>query len=216
MPSGRTHDSITLWSLPIIAGITFERTQNPSLTLVLSGGYLFSGLMFGPDLDIYSQQFKRWGVLRWIWLPYRRSMRHRSFLSHGFIIGTVIRVIYLLTWIAACLATLVMVSAIAYHITGEAETWTQFSQQYWLVGKVWFERSLQQHSLEWIALLIGFELGALSHSLSDWLSSRYKQLSRRKLKKTPPKPANSPPPSAPPTRIELPKLPSDSRFPPFE
>lgn len=217
MPSGRTHDSITLWSLPLIAGITFERTQNPSLTLILSGGYLFSGLMFGPDLDVHSQQFKRWGVLRWIWLPYRRSMRHRSFLSHGVIIGTLIRVIYLLTWIAASLATLVLVSAIAYQLTGEADTWAQFSQQYWATGKEYLGRSLQQHSMEWIVLLIGFELGALSHSLSDWIGSRYKQLSPRKPKKTPPaKPTQPNPPTAPPTRIKLPKLPSDSRFPPFE
>jgi uncharacterized metal-binding protein len=218
MPSGRTHDSITLWSLPLIAGIVFERTRSASLTLTVSGGYLFSGLMFGPDLDIYSQQYKRWGGLRWIWLPYRRSMRHRSFLSHGFLIGTLIRVIYLLTWIIASLGAIVLLSAVAYHITGEAAVWSQFSHHYWTTGKNWVERSLQQHPLEWVALLIGLELGALSHSLSDWIGSRAKRRSPRKPKKAIPakrSPASSSPAPSNPS-IKLPTLPQDSQFPPFK
>lgn len=216
MPSGRTHDSITLWSLPVVAGLTFERTHNAGVTLILSGSYLFSGLMFGPDLDIYSQQYKRWGVLRWIWLPYRRSMRHRSLLSHGFLIGTLIRVIYLLTWMTVCLAALVLISAIAYQITGEAATWTQFSQYYWTVGSVYLGRSLQHHTLEWITVLIGLELGALSHSLSDWIGSRYKRLSPRSPKKVPSSKRPDPlvPPS--PASVELPTLPENAKLPPFK
>ncbi|MDX2241377.1 MAG: metal-binding protein [Leptolyngbyaceae cyanobacterium bins.302] len=216
MPSGRTHDSITLWSLPVVAGLTFERTHNAGVTLILSGSYLFSGLMFGPDLDVYSQQYKRWGVLRWIWLPYRRSMRHRSFLSHGFLIGTVIRVLYLLTWITICLAALVVISAIAYQMTGEAATWTQFSQYYWTEGVMWLGRSLQNHTPEWVTLLIGLELGSLSHSLSDWVGSRYKRLSPQKPKKAP-SPKRSTPAQPPATsRIELPTLPENSKLPPFK
>ncbi|MBF2029081.1 MAG: DUF2227 family putative metal-binding protein [Oscillatoriales cyanobacterium C42_A2020_001] len=225
MPSGKTHDSITLWSLPLIAGVTFERTQNASLTLIVSGGYLFSGLMFGPDLDIHSRQYKRWGVLRWIWLPYRRSMRHRAFLSHGPVVGTIVRIIYLLSWIGACLGIVVFVSAIAYQLTGESERWTQFSQQYWLIAKAGIGRSLQQHYPEWLALLIGLELGALSHSLSDWVTSRYKRLAPRKPAKPPikpsiPKRASPLPRSASQTpSVELPPLPptqpSDSQLPPL-
>ena len=202
----------------MIAGIVFERTRSASLTLTVSGGYLFSGLMFGPDLDIYSQQYKRWGIFRWIWLPYRRSMRHRSFLSHGFLIGTVIRVIYLLTWIIASLGAIVLLSAVAYHITGEAVVWSQFSQEYWTTGKGWLTRSLQQYPLEWVTVLLGLELGALSHSLSDWIGSRYKRRSSRKAKKaTPSKRSPAAPNPAPSsTSIELPTLPQDSKFPPFQ
>ncbi|EKQ67834.1 putative metal-binding protein [Leptolyngbyaceae cyanobacterium JSC-12] len=226
MPSGQTHDRITLWSLPLVAGVTFERTQNASLTLIVSGGYLFSGLMFGPDLDIHSRQYRRWGVLRWIWLPYRRSMRHRAFLSHGPIVGTVVRIVYLLGWVGACLAVIGLVSAIAYQLTGEFETWTQFFQQYWLLATESIGRSLRQHYSEWLALLIGLELGALSHSLSDWISSRYKRLSPRKpgksavslatTKRTSPSPR---PVASQPSTVELPPLPpaqpSDSKLPPL-
>ncbi len=131
MPSGQTHDSITLWSLPVVAGLTFERTRSTSLTLVVSGGFLFSGLMFGPDLDIHSRQFKRWGVLRWIWLPYRRSMRHRSFLSHGPIVGTIVRLIYLFSGLLAAVGLIALVSAIAYWAAGEIDQWNRLTQQYW-------------------------------------------------------------------------------------
>lgn len=225
MPSGRTHDSITLWSLPLVAGVTFERTQNPGLTLIVSGGYLFSGLMFGPDLDIHSRQYKRWGWLRWIWLPYRRSMRHRAFLSHGPIVGTIVRIVYLLSWVVACLAVVVVASAIAYQLTGELDQWTQIWQQYWLLAIDGIGRSLQQHFSQWLALLIGLELGALSHSLSDWIGSRYKRLSPRQPRQPSAKPS-TPKPSTPPPRsasqppvVELPPLPppqsSNSKLPPL-
>src|SRR5918998_3916008 len=55
---------------------------------------LFGGLMFGPDLDIQSRQYTRWGVFRFLWLPYRAFFRHRSRWSHGIIFGTLIRVVY--------------------------------------------------------------------------------------------------------------------------
>ena len=66
MPSGQIHDRITLWSLPWIVVVSLLVTRNGSLTLILAGGFLFSGLMFGPDLDIHSIQFKRWGILGFI------------------------------------------------------------------------------------------------------------------------------------------------------
>ena len=56
--------------------------------------------MLGPDLDIHSIQYRRWGPLRWIWLPYQKALKHRSQLSHGPIIGTAVRVMYLSVWIA--------------------------------------------------------------------------------------------------------------------
>ncbi len=176
MPSGRTHDSITLWSLPIVAGSTFGQTQSATLTLIVSGCFLFSGLMFGPDLDIYSQQYKRWGVLRWIWLPYRKSMRHRSFLSHGLIVGTGLRILYLSVWIAVVGSILILGSAIIQSL----DRWHPIAQQGFALSLESLGRSLQQHPGEWIAAAIGLELGSLSHSISDWVGSRYKQLKRGK------------------------------------
>ncbi|MDT4896465.1 MAG: hypothetical protein QOH25_1542, partial [Acidobacteriota bacterium] len=71
MPSGKTHDAITF----ILAAPTFlvawGLTGNPALSVLATAAMLFGGLMFGPDLDILSRQYTRWGVFRFLWLPYR-------------------------------------------------------------------------------------------------------------------------------------------------
>lgn len=180
MPSGRTHDSITLWSLPIVALSTFGLTQSGNLTLLVSGGFLFAGLMFGPDLDIYSQQYKRWGILRWIWLPYRRSLRHRSIFSHGAIIGTIGRMIYLGIWIALFVVTGIFVSAIAQQFLGMTAQWQTMAQLAILTTFQQTINLMQKFSIECFALIIGLELGAMSHSLSDWIGSTIKRWNKRR------------------------------------
>lgn len=195
MPSGRTHDSITLWSLPILAGITFERTQSSSLTLLVSGSFLFSGLMFGPDLDIRSQQYRRWGFLRWIWLPYRKAMRHRSVWSHGPIVGTVLRIGYLLVW-SGLLAVMGMgFGAMAVQLLGWTTDGRVLAQQWAEALTSGIGRSLQQSPLEWFCVAVGLELGALSHVLSDWAGSAYKRLrqaqTRDRSRRNQPEPARA-------------------------
>jgi uncharacterized metal-binding protein len=184
MPSGRTHDRLTFWSLPPIVGGTFWLTRKVELTLILAAAFLFSGLMFGPDLDIYSLQFKRWGWLRWIWLPYQKALRHRSLLSHGLIIGTVLRVLYLST-ILVVIAFVVV--AIAQLIWGFAWNWQQFARQT-------FTAIESEYKVEALALWLGLELGALSHSLSDWIGSAYQARRKKNLKqrKSPVKRRTSP------------------------
>ncbi|MGK7872865.1 MAG: metal-binding protein [Xenococcaceae cyanobacterium] len=165
MPSGHTHDRITLWTLPCFAGLTFLVTRNGNLTLIVASTFLFSGLMFGPDLDIYSVQFKRWGKLRWIWLPYQNVLRHRSNFSHGLIIGTTLRMLYLLSLLAL---VAILGVAIAQLIWGFSWNWQQFAQK---VIK-WVSTDYREEA---IALLLGLELGAMSHSISDWTGSAYKR-----------------------------------------
>ncbi|MCC5617357.1 metal-binding protein [Nostoc sp. CHAB 5836] len=168
MPSGRTHDRITMYTLPLVAGITLWQTRSSNATLLVAGGFLFGGLMFGPDLDIYSVQFQRWGFLRWIWLPYQKSLRHRSFLSHGPIIGTILRVLYL-----ACLLAIlaIFVLTIAQKLWNRSFSWQDLAG---IVG-----RSLLQYDTEYIAFFLGLELGAMSHSLSDWGGSAYKRVQKQ-------------------------------------
>lgn len=184
MPSGSTHDRITLWGLPFVAGVTFGLTQSSNITLIVSGAFLFSGLMFGPDLDLHSRPYRRWGPLRWLWIPYQKTLRHRSLLSHGPIIGTMLRVLYLGSWLG-------IIGIFALGI----------AQLVWSVGWNWqllahlAKTSLTQYTAEWFALVLGLELGAMSHSVSDWGGSAYKRfkkqggrglLSRGKMKKRKP------------------------------
>ncbi|MFH7028800.1 MAG: metal-binding protein [Heteroscytonema crispum UTEX LB 1556] len=168
MPSGRTHDRITLWALPIVTVLSFWQTRSGNLTLLVAGGFLLGGLMFGPDLDIYSRQYQRWGWFRFIWLPYQKSLRHRSLLSHGPIIGTTLRVLYLCT-LTAILGILIL--AIAQKLLNLPLNWQALGE----TGK----RSLFVYSAEFLALFLGLELGAMSHSLSDWTGSAYKRFQKQ-------------------------------------
>src|SRR5918998_3010004 len=94
MPSGKTHDAVTI----ILAAPTFVAawglTGSLAIAFLATGAMLFGGFMFGPDLDIQSRQYTRWGVFRFLWLPYRILFKHRSRWSHGIIFGTLIRVLY--------------------------------------------------------------------------------------------------------------------------
>lgn len=174
MPSGITHDRITLWILPWITGGTYLVTGHGELTLMVAAGFLFSGLMFGPDLDIHSLQYKRWGVMRGIWLPYRHLLRHRSLFSHGVIIGTVVRVAYL-GLIVFSMATFLV--AIAQLTWGFEWNWQKFMLHNLSLIKTKYRQ-------ETIALFLGLELGAMSHSLSDWVGSRLKYQRQKKQQRT--------------------------------
>ncbi|MEM7727030.1 MAG: metal-binding protein [Cyanobacteria bacterium P01_A01_bin.45] len=168
MPSGRTHDRITIWTLPLVAGFTFWQTRNSHLTLIVAGGFMFGGLMFGPDLDIYSVQYQRWGWLRFIWLPYQKSLRHRSFLSHGPLIGTTLRVLYLSSAIAVSSFLCLLITEKLGHTEW---TWREVSKNTW--STLWF------YNTEFIFLFMGMEAGAMSHSLSDWSGSAYKRFRKK-------------------------------------
>jgi uncharacterized metal-binding protein len=173
MPAGRTHDQITLVSLPLVVVLALLFSHSALLTLICSGGFLFSGLMFGPDLDIPSCQYRRWGWLRWIWLPYQRSLPHRSVWSHGFLIGTLLRVIYLSCWLFL-FATLFYTGLkfLGYRL----QDW----QDYWAGLQNW----LNSRPKEVLALWAGLELGSMSHSWSDWLGSAWKRWRRRASSQT--------------------------------
>jgi uncharacterized metal-binding protein len=176
MPSGHTHDRITWVCLPFITLAGFLLTQQLSLTLIIAIGFLFGGLMFGPDLDVRSRQSRRWGVLGWLWRPYRGWLRHRSVLSHGPIAGTLGRLLFLSLW--AFLFTLIGLE-FAHRMGWAAITWNQLGQA---IGQ-----NLWHHRGPWLALFIGLEAGAMSHSLSDWTVSSWKRATRPPRKSRPPR-----------------------------
>ncbi len=168
MPSGRTHDRITIWALPMVVGVTFWQTRNGNVTLLVATGFMLGGLMFGPDLDIYSRQFQRWGWLRWIWLPYQKNLRHRSIFSHGPLIGTTLRVIYFSTFLSIIT---IFGLLIAEKVGNMALNWQGLGNG--------ILSAIAQYKTEFIALFLGLEAGAMSHSLSDWTGSAYKRFKKQ-------------------------------------
>lgn len=95
MPNGKTHDRITFIVAPIIAGGSYYFTRDIKTVLILMSAYFFASLMFNGDLDINSRPYNRWWLFKMIWIPYQLMFNHRSIFTHGLIIGTIIRLIYL-------------------------------------------------------------------------------------------------------------------------
>src|SRR5262245_13724437 len=96
MPNAETHDRITYLLIPVAFVGAHSLWGNLGMSLLATAAMVFSGLMFGPDLDLHSRPYRRWGPLRFIWKPYQALLPHRSKYSHGPILGTVIRVAYFL------------------------------------------------------------------------------------------------------------------------
>lgn len=165
MPSGKTHDHITFIFSPIAGAMTIPKAfelANPNIPLIMAASCFFAGYMFGPDLDIHSDPYKRWGLARFIWLPYRKLVgKHRSFWSHGMCVGTLLRLVYLGAIPAAAIAAAIYFNKLP--VTQE--------QLLMLAA---------QYKVELITALIGLELGAASHYLPDWFDTRRKKWFRKK------------------------------------
>lgn len=97
MPNGKTHDIISTITTPIVSVVTYHLSNDVNTTIIITLSYVFSSLMFNGDLDIVSRPYNRWFILKFIWIPYQKIFYHRSFYTHGIIIGTTIRLLYLLT-----------------------------------------------------------------------------------------------------------------------
>src|SRR6201990_3028704 len=94
MPSGKTHDLVTLALAAPTFAAAWGLTGSLTLSTAATAASVFGGVMFGPDLDIQSRQYTRWGVFRFLWFPYKTAFRHRSRWSHGIVFGTLIRIVY--------------------------------------------------------------------------------------------------------------------------
>jgi uncharacterized metal-binding protein len=175
MPSGRTHDRITLWSAPVGAALVWLATWDSTKTLIFVGGYLLGGLFLSPDLDIHSRPYLRWGPLRWIWLPYRRGMHHRSMLSHGPIVGTTVRLLYLSLWVG-------LVGAIVLVCWAQSVDPMAWQALAWKQGQsIWqgIQLDVRRYPAELLVTFVGLEVGAMSHVLSDWGVSAFKRSQHR-------------------------------------
>lgn len=164
MPSGKTHDLITL----LIAAPTFAAswllTESLALAGIVTGATIFGGLMFGPDLDVLSRQYTRWGVFRLIWFPYRVVFRHRSRWSHGIIFGTLIRVLYFVGMLAVIVSAAVYLRAL-FAAGGAAPGWQQVADAWFVVEANVASLGINRSTV-W-AVLAGLWWGAASHTLTD-------------------------------------------------
>ncbi len=166
MPSGRTHDRVTY--LLILPSFLLAQWywNDVSLSLVATAAAAFAGLMFGPDLDIHSTQYARWGPARFIWAPYRFAVTHRSRLSHGLLFGTLFRVVYFVVVIIA-ISTVVLYAQHDY-LYGTQTPWTaEFRRVSDDLVSIW-----QGTSKTYLrAGFIGLWAGAAAHTVADLIAS---------------------------------------------
>lgn len=162
MPSGRTHDIITYALIPpTLLGAWFY-WGDWLVAAIATGAMIFAGLMFGPDLDLHSRQYKRWGPLRFIWFPYMFAISHRSRLSHGLLLGTIFRIMYFIA-VLAVLTSMVLYARQRY-LYGAQTTWqAEFERVSLDLGTFW-DRTDKQY---FRAAFLGLWLGAAAHTVSD-------------------------------------------------
>jgi uncharacterized metal-binding protein len=151
--NGKEHDKVTKYLCPSVAfGVAIAADTN--LGFIAGAAELFGGLMLSPDLDIKSYPFYRWGLLQWYWLPYQKLIPHRHWLSHSVLIGSIVRLAYLLFP--------VIVFVIATNNLGIAIDW------------------VVQNPVILIAIFLGIEISAIAHLICDKLGDRINQ--KKKLK----------------------------------
>lgn len=158
MPSGKTHDTIT-FLLAVPAGVAaYAFTSDFALSAVVACGFLFGGLMFGPDLDTGSKQFSRWSFLQVLWFPYRVFFKHRSRWSHGLIFGTLIRVVYFMGVVT--IAAFVGAYVYAAITNGKLPEALTFARSWQTIGG-----NVSTSILT--AVFCGLWTGAASHTFTD-------------------------------------------------
>ena len=166
MPSGRTHDAITLiLAFPAFA-VTYGITKSFSTSAVVTAAFIFGGIMFGPDLDTVSRQYSRWLILRLLWFPYRKVFNHRSRFSHGLILGAFGRVVYFMGVLT--LAAFFVVYIYAAYAGGNLPNLLDSARVWQPVGE-WTRLHFGEHFL--LNIFIGLWLGAASHTFTDMAGS---------------------------------------------
>lgn len=168
MPPTTVHDRITLLGAAALlpAGVLLPSENRYISAACLTGSFLLSGLLFSCDLDVDSTEYRRWGPLRFLWFPYKRMVLHRSWLSHGLVIGPLVRLIYFVLFVDLLVALGTLGVEIA-DLGGLAwlSTWHGF----------WF--GLAAGHMRFLAdFLIGFVLGGAAHTIPDRLVTGVKRL----------------------------------------
>lgn len=96
MPDYNTHRVFNYLTFLVISVLLFKLQvviTDIRLFLALGIGFYIGTDFITPDLDIESKAIKRWGRLKFIWLPYKWLFKHGQ-SSHNILYGAIVRVMY--------------------------------------------------------------------------------------------------------------------------
>lgn len=160
MASGKVHDLLAISSTIGSSYLLwyYEITNDLNCILIFALASIFGGLMFGPDLDTKSIEYKRWGPLKFIWLPYQAfGHRSRKTQSHDALFGPLVRIIYFF-FAMLCLAIFIagLFSIFDYKLSLS-----------FLVSFLVF--ILKLPTAYQISFLVGLWFGNIIHYITDWI-----------------------------------------------
>lgn len=170
MPNARTHDAITYAIIPFTFLAAEMYWGDHATSAMATVAMVFSGLMFGPDLDLDSKPYRRWGPLKFLWKPYQVALPHRSMLSHGPILGTIIRIVYFLIVFSLFAATALYFRN--RYVNGVQTTWQGEFDAIKADLFMLFNDTDKQYL--W-GVFGGLCVGALSHTTADIVWSAIKR-----------------------------------------
>ena len=170
MPSGKTHDKITVVTAIAAVPIWWWESGPKDWAGLAVGltAYFFSGFWLSDDLDTHSIAYKRWGALRWLWWPYQKLVPHRSWVSHGIGFGPIFRVVYFLVMLWATMRG-VLWGLIQVHIPVSRDA---VLGSFWGLTTDW----TAAHPSWAMCALIGLVLGGVTHSVADAIVSWAKRV----------------------------------------
>lgn len=177
MADGRSHDRATG-----LLAIPFGLLWWPGLGIwgfaIAGSAFLLGGLWLSPDLDVPSRASRRWGPLGLIWWPYRRVLRHRSLLSHSPLLGTGLRLGWLLAWLVLLVRALEPSGLVSLrHLLDMGHWLWQQQRPLLLAGLVGVEAS------SWLHLLQDGDPLPKQPRLMRWISKRCKRKRKRKRRR---------------------------------
>ena len=174
MPNARTHDTITYAIIPFTFLAAEMYWGDHMTSIIATVAMLFSGLMFGPDLDLDSKPYRRWGPLKILWKPYQAALPHRSVLSHGPMLGTIIRIVYFLIVFSLFAATLLYFRH--RYVNGAETTWQ--GEVAGIKSDLFTLFGYTDNKHLWGGFA-GLWVGALAHTTADVVWSSIKRMRRR-------------------------------------
>lgn len=160
------HDGAIKWTAVPFGAVAVLVAQtwakDPMVGVISTSAYVFGGYMLSPDLDTMSRPYLRWGLLKFIWLPYQWMVPHRSPVSHSVVLGTVGRVLYLVSVVELLWLGVVAVAALSG------------------TDLPFFPISLSVLSIPY---LVGILLGLMASSFNHlWMDGRYSGKKKKQVK----------------------------------
>jgi uncharacterized metal-binding protein len=170
MSSGKFHDKLNLITGAVLTGVLIGFERSPEIISSFVAGWLIATFIFSPDTDIMPK--KRTGPLQFLLYPYSILFKHRG-VSHSFLLGTFIRIIYCIVLFGVILFILYRMKLIDYS-----------GQDYILFIKTFIQQwdlSLVPYKIvTWF--FIGMFLADTHHYCLDWVTSFLNKLRRSLFK----------------------------------